>query len=106
MSTKINLQLFKANLVAFWDADGNEVAEENFPEMNNNLAEFSYGSAGFYWMALPVAGFYQLEYEFVDNLGNVLFSELSDMLESGEYDATALAPVDITFDNVPDIIPK
>ena len=53
-----------------------------------------------------MAGFYQFEYEFVDNLGNVLFSELTDMLESGEYDATALAPVDITFDNVPDILPK
>ena len=57
-------------------------------------------------MVLPEAGFYQLEYEFVDNLGNVLYSELSDMVESGEYDATALAPVDITFDNVPEILPK
>ena len=74
--------------------------------IKNNLAEFSYGSAGFYWMVLPEAGFYQLEYEFVDNLGNVLYSEISDMLESGEYDATALAPVDITFDNVPEILPK
>jgi len=36
----------------------------------------------------------------------VLFSELTDLLESGEHDATGLAPVDITFENVPEILPK
>ena len=93
-------------MAGFKDKDGNHVAKENFPKIENNLAEFSYGSAGFWMMACPVAGFYQFKFEFVDNLGNVLFSDLTDMLESGEYDVTALAPVDITFDNVPDILPK
>ena len=80
------------------------VDPEFWPEVKNNVVKFEQASTSFYDMFVPEAGYYQFSYELIDGQGNKVFSHFD--IEGEIHDVTQLAPVAITMDNIPEILPK
>ncbi|CAG5109644.1 Oidioi.mRNA.OKI2018_I69.chr2.g4159.t1.cds [Oikopleura dioica] len=93
----------RANLISFGPSDA-PVSPEFWPEIQDNVVKFDYGSTGFYDMVVPEPGYYQFAYEIVDGQGNKFFPEFDT--EGETYDVTQLAPVAVTMDNIPEILPN